>query len=83
LRYDTDLKTAIKIAYLSFDSTKFSSSDVGFPIDVITMSTQTRQWREAHLKNADVRDLREWWNTNIKDLVAKAPDAPWLLSLTS
>src|SRR5690606_19921570 len=53
LRSDTDLKTAIKVAYLSFDSTKFSSSDVGFPIDIITMSTKDRNWREAHLQNED------------------------------
>jgi len=81
LSYDTDLRTALKVAYLSFDSTKFSSSDVGFPIDLITMTMPDRTWREAHLKNADVRDLREWWNTNIKNLVEQAPDAQWLHTL--
>jgi len=78
LRYDTPLRTALKIAYLSFDSTKFSSSDVGFPIDLVTMTMPDRTWRQAHLRNADVRELREWWNANIKDLVAKAPDGAWL-----
>ncbi len=81
LRYDTDLRTALKIAYLSFDSTKFSSSDVGFPIDLISMILPDRQWHEAHLENSDVRELREWWNANIKELVAKAPDSPWLTTL--
>jgi putative proteasome-type protease len=81
LRYDTDLRTAMKVAYLSFDSTKFSSSDVGFPIDVISMTLPDRSWREAHLLNDDVRELREWWNTNIKDLVSHAPDSPWLTTL--
>ncbi len=81
LRYDTDLRTAIKVAYLSFDSTKFSSSDVGFPIDLITMTFPERAWREEHLENDDVRELREWWNTHIKDLVTQAPDAPWMATL--
>jgi putative proteasome-type protease len=79
--HETDLRTAVKIAYLSFDSTKFSSSDVGFPIDIITMSITDRHWREAHLENSAVRDLREWWNSNIKELVAKSPDGAWLSKL--
>ena len=31
LRFDTPLRTALKLAYLSFNSTRLSSSDVGFP----------------------------------------------------
>jgi putative proteasome-type protease len=81
LRYDTDMKTAIKIAYLSFDSTKFSSSDVGFPIDMITMHSADRSWREVHLRNEDVRQLRHWWNENLTRLVAETPDLPWIGNL--
>ena len=38
LRYDTSMQTALKLAYLSFDSTRFSSADVGFPIDMVAMT---------------------------------------------
>lgn len=81
LRYDTDMRTAVKLAYLSFDSTKYSSSDVGFPIDLITMHTSTRTWRQQHLHNDDVNELRYWWNEHITELVGKLPDLPWIEKL--
>src|SRR3546814_15136529 len=33
LSFDTSITTALKLAYLSFDSSRFSSADVGFPVD--------------------------------------------------
>lgn len=81
LRYETDIKTAIKIAYLAFDSTKFSSSDVGFPVDMLTFHIQDRSWRHVQLENEDVQELRDWWNENITSLVRTAPDCEWFNDL--
>ncbi len=74
LRYETDIRTAIKIAYLAFDSTKFSSSDVGFPVDMLTFHLSDGEWRHVQLQNEDVKELRDWWNQNIAKLVGNAPD---------
>jgi putative proteasome-type protease len=81
LRFDTELRTAMKIAYLSFDSTQFSSSDVGFPLDMLCFSLKDFSWREQHLQEKDTKNLREWWNENISGLVAKSPDDYWLSAL--
>lgn len=81
LHYDIDMKTALKIAYLSFDSTRFSSSDVGFPIDIVTYHKTTGVWRETHLQEDDMREMRLWWNENIRELVSKSPDGEWLKNI--
>lgn len=77
IKYTTDMDTAIKLAYLSFDSTRLSSSDVGFPLDMVTLSAQDRTWRETHLEYEDVHELRDWWSTHIVDLVRTCPTSEW------
>jgi putative proteasome-type protease len=77
LRYETDLPTALKIAYLSFDSTRYSSSDVGFPIDFATRTTDGA-WRLASFDYEDLIEQRQWWNRHITELASRLPDGPWL-----
>jgi putative proteasome-type protease len=81
LTYDTPLTTALKLAYLSFDSTRASASDVGFPIDLITFTNDDRSWREAHYIDDDVRAQRHWWNDNLTRLAREMPDGPWVKDL--
>jgi putative proteasome-type protease len=78
LRYDTAMQHALKLAYLSFDSTRFSSTDVGFPIDLLTYSNEDRQWREALFDYDDLLEQRRWWNEHIKALAEQMPDGPWV-----
>jgi putative proteasome-type protease len=77
LRYDTSMQDALRIAYLSFDSSRFSSADVGYPIDLTTYATHDRQWRHATFEYDDLVDQRQWWNRNITDLLQFLPDRPW------
>lgn len=77
LRYDTDMATALKIAYLSFDSTRYSSSDVGFPIDLGTRAGDG-VWRLASFDYEDLIEQRQWWNRHITELASRLPDGPWL-----
>lgn len=81
LRSTTTLATALKIAYLSFDSTRFSSANVGFPIDLATYAVADRTWRQAQFDEDDLREQRQWWNAHIKGLVDAMPDGPWLPAL--
>ena len=81
LSYDTPLPTALKLAYLSFDSTRASASDVGFPIDLITFTNEDGSWREAHYIDDDVRAQRHWWNDNLTRLAREMPDGPWVNDL--
>ena len=77
LTRDTDLATALKLAYLSFDSTRISAADVGFPIDMLTYSTGDGLWREAHYDYDDVLQQRQWWNKHITELAMRMPKGPW------
>ncbi len=76
LSHRTDLAHALKLAYLSFDSTRTSSTDVGYPIDILTYEAATRTWREAQFDYEDLIEQRQWWNENITALAARLPDAP-------
>jgi putative proteasome-type protease len=81
LRFDTTLSTALKLAYLSFDSTRFSAADVGFPLDILTYATADRQWREAHYDYEDLSAQRTWWNKHLTKLANEMPDGPWVEQL--
>ncbi len=81
LRFDTRLATAIKLAYLSFDSTRYSSADVGFPIDIYTRSADDGVWRQSQYDYDDMVEQRTWWNTNLTRLAQEMPDGPWTAPL--
>ncbi len=77
LTQETSLLTALKLAYLSFDSTRLSAADVGFPLDILTLAKGERDWRQAHYDYDDLRDQRVWWNEHLKQLADEMPDGPW------
>ena len=74
---DTPMAIALKAAYLSFDSTRVSSADVGFPMDLMSLATGDPTWRTRHFQHDDLREQREWWNRHLTELTAKLPDRPW------
>lgn len=77
LSHDTPMQVALKIAYLSFDSSRYSSADVGFPVDLVTFSNADRHWREAQYDYDDLVEQRHWWNRHITQLAMQLPDQPW------
>jgi len=77
LSYGTSLRNAVKLAYLSFDSTRISAADVGYPIDILTYGRADRRWREAHFDYDDMIHQRQWWNSNLMELASKMPDDLW------
>ncbi|MGF1612208.1 MAG: peptidase [Kiloniellales bacterium] len=81
LRYDTPLRIVLKLAYLSFDSTRTSSADVGFPLDMMTYARADRRWRQVQYEQDDLRNERQWWNEHITQLAHDMPDGPWVESL--
>jgi putative proteasome-type protease len=81
LRPHTPMKMALKLAYLSFDSSRFSSANVGFPIDFLSYLSADRQWRQTQFDEDSLRDQRQWWNSHISGLVREMPDGPWIDTL--
>lgn len=81
VRADTPMRHALKVAYLSFDSSRVSSANVGFPIDLVTYTNADRRWRLAQFDDDDLREQRMWWNGHIKELAEQMPDGPWVSAL--
>lgn len=81
LSVETPLTTALKLAYLSFDSCRTSAADVGFPIDLLVLPATEPRWREVHYDYDDLRDQRVWWNEHITRLADEMPDGPWVDAL--
>lgn len=81
LTYQASLRHAMKLAYLSFDSSRFSSSDVGYPIDMLSYAAADRVWRAVQFDYDDLVDQRQWWNREITALTERMPDGPWLEGL--
>ncbi|PHZ83639.1 peptidase [Paremcibacter congregatus] len=73
LDYDTPLRMVIKIAYLAFDSTRVSTVDVGYPLDLLTYASD-RKWRHELYAYDDLAPLYEWWNSHLVELLGKLPD---------
>jgi len=78
LKFDTAMSTALKLAYLSFDSTRTSSMDVGFPLDLFTFTIADRTWREVQYDYEDLQEQRQWWNEHLTRLAHDMPDGPWV-----
>ncbi|MBU0724503.1 MAG: peptidase [Alphaproteobacteria bacterium] len=81
LTFDKPMRTALNLAYLSFDSTRFSASTVGFPVDISIYLKREKIWRSARYEYDDVREQREWWNSKLTELASHLPDGPWLTDL--
>lgn len=81
LSVETPMTTALKLAYLSFDSCRTSAADVGFPIDLLVLPAAERRWREVHYDYDDLREQRIWWNEHITRLADEMPDGPWVKAL--
>jgi putative proteasome-type protease len=71
------MRTALKLAYLSFDSTRFSSADVGYPLDMMSYDAAERCWRAVHYDYDDLSAQRSWWNEHLTKLADEMPDGPW------
>jgi putative proteasome-type protease len=78
LSYDAEMRHALRLAYLSFDSTRYSSSDVGFPIDLMSFTAADGGWRSLSFEYEDLIEQRQWWNQHITEIARRLPDHPWL-----
>lgn len=80
LDYETSLALGLQVAFLSFDSTRVSTADVGYPLDMLTF-TKDQRWREIELDGDDVDGIRQWWNDSVTELAANMPPGPWVEQL--
>ena len=62
LTVETPLPQTLALAFLAFDATTTSVTDVGYPIDVIVSETQSRTTKQHRFEAVDLEPVAKWWH---------------------
>ena len=82
LTFDTSLKEALKMGFLSFDATQVSTNDVDFPIDVVVYEKDSFKAKEIRLHKEDMQQISDEWNLALRKSLEKI-DEGWMKNLVS
>lgn len=74
LRYDSPIRFALKAGFLAFDSTRISSTDVGYPIDVIIQKKDEYKIVEHRFDHEDLNKYSKWWQEKISHGLRDLPE---------
>lgn len=80
LNYETPLAEAVKIGFLSFDSTMESNLGVAHPIDLLVLPSNGGQPHSRRIEEDDdyYRQITGGWSKVLKNGVMSLPGPPWL-----
>lgn len=82
LRRDSTLRQATTLAYLAFDSTRTSATDVDFPIDVAVLHRAGSDFSIDRFSDEHLFETRVEWNRHLCSALGDLPDT-WMDGLTS
>jgi putative proteasome-type protease len=74
MTYETELHEALKVAFLSFDSTRVSANDVEFPIDVVLYRPHSFQLIDQRFEKNDLQHISAAWDEELKNALKKIPE---------
>ncbi|MEZ5041429.1 MAG: peptidase [Saprospiraceae bacterium] len=74
INYDSSIIFALKTGFLSFDSTRVSANDVGYPIDVIIYIKDSKKMLEKRYTEEHTGHIGELWGKRLKDIIHEIPD---------
>jgi putative proteasome-type protease len=77
LRENTTMRIALKTGFLSFDSTRVSSNNVDFPIDVVLYTKDSFSLVEHRYDKADLENISAQWAVQLKNALENIPE-DWL-----
>lgn len=73
LTYESSIRFALKTGFLSFDSTRVSANDVGFPIDIVIYK-DTGEMIEKRYEEEDLKDISTVWGQRLSDIIKEVPE---------
>ena len=79
LSEESDLKQALKTGFLSFDSTRVSSNNVDFPIDVAIYHKDSFHVTEKHYEKKDLEYISAQWAEELRSALENISD-DWMES---
>lgn len=74
ITYDSTMKFALKTGFLSFDSTRVSVNDVGYPIDVITYNANEFKFIEKRYEVNDLKHVSDYWAKELAGAIERVPE---------
>ena len=77
LNFESTLRFALKTGFLSFDSTRVSANDVGYPIDVVILKSETGEVLERRFEAEELRHISDMWGSKLSDVIREIPEA-WI-----
>ena len=75
LKFNDSLRHALKVGCLSFDSTRISTSDVDFPIDVVMYHAATGTITGARYDQRDLAELSDFWQQRLRAALQEVPES--------
>jgi len=73
LKYNDDISHALKVGVLAFDSTRISTNDVDFPIDITVCRKNKFEIQEFRIFKDDLRKISTWWQDRLRQSVNEIP----------
>lgn len=73
LKHSDPMRHAFKVGCLSFDSTRLSAADVGFPIDVVLYKKGSFKMVQHRFEQKDLAELSVFWQDQLRRAMAKIP----------
>ena len=80
LTQQTSMETALKIAYLAFDSTRINAIDVDFPIDIVLYKPDSFEIHQYRKTSGELSDISKWWQERLRQSAEEIP-AEWIKDL--
>ena len=69
LSYDSSLRFALKTGFLSFDSTRVSANDVGYPIDIVIYKEGSFRLVEQRFTYEELQEIAVNWAERLRENV--------------
>ncbi len=73
LRFDTPIEHALTLAYLAFDATRTTVTDVDFPVDMMLHDSLTRQTTYRRYQEDELNPVSNWWRQELLSALTRAP----------
>ncbi len=71
---NSSMQLALKAGFLSFDSTRVSSNNVDFPIDIILYKTDSYNLIEHRYEKKDLESISSQWDEELRKALINIPD---------
>lgn len=80
LTHETPLRDALSLAYLAFDATRASATDVDFPVDVAVLHRGAMRFTQRRYAADELDQVASSWHAHLRAALAALPDR-WIAPL--